>query len=308
MLYLPYILPIQLVKVDPAQIAQYLSRHIDDWMLQNRLNRFQDRATYANQWLQADSIYLQFPSNSGQPQVQVIDCNRTAHITQLMIQRQQNTLDPLTYIYESSTALSTLPVGFYWFYVTSGSVVLISEPIEVCDTIDLSLLVQYKHRKNYAGVIWETGIEFNMRIPGILRQKPMASKDVVYEDQVLNMTMIKSTPYRLWELVLGAGSNTPDYIMNTMTWVLGCSSCKIDGRYYSKNDGFKWEQSDEQYNNALYSYRGEIREMLNRDSKIINPPANTNEQVTIIGAVDLKGFADTDFGGSSNIAFIEDVV
>lgn len=308
MMYLPYINALHLVEVGPAQVEQYLSRHVDDWFLSNRLNRFQGGGKYANKWLQADSIYLQIPCNTGQPQIQVINCARTAIITELMIQRQQNVVDPSTYIYESATALATLPPAVYWFKITSGATTLISEPIEVCSTLDVSLLVQYKHRKNYADVIWETGIEMNMRIPGILRQKPSAAKDTVYEDQILNMTMIKSTPYRIWELLLGAGDMVPDYSMNTLNFILGCSSARIDGRYYTKNEGFKWEEADEQYNGVLYSYRGELRELLNRNSKIIQTGQNTNEQVTIMGAVDLTGFADTEFGGSSNIAFVEDIV
>lgn len=308
MMILPFVNPLHLLELAPAQIEQYLSRHVDDWMLSNRLNRFQQGASYANKWLQSDSIVLQIPCNTGQPQIQVIDCNRTVYITQLMIQLQQNTIDPSTFIYESHTALSSLAPGFYWFKITSGITVLMSEPIEVRATLDLSMLVQYKHRKNYADVIWETGIEMNMRIPAILRQKSTAAKDIVYEDQVSDMTMIKSVPYRIWELLLGAGDMVPDYIMNSLTWIFGCSSARIDGRYYTKNEGFKWEDADEQYNGVLYSHRGELRELLNRSSKIIQAGVNTNEQVTIMGAVDLTGFADTEFGGSSNIAFVEDIV
>lgn len=305
-LNIPYILPLKFVEVEPQQIVQYVSRHMDDWLLQNRLNTWQ-RGKFANQWLQSDSIALQVTSNAGQPQLQVIDCKGTVYITELMIQRQQNQYDPATYIYESATALAPLPEGYYWFKMTSGSLALISEPIYVAASLTESLLLQYKHRKFYENIIWETGFTTNLRISGMLRYKPPAAKDTVYEDQVLNMTMIKSVPYRVCELFVGAGYHVPDYIIDTLNRALGCSSARFDGRYYSKNEGFKWEAPDEEMNGLLYGYRGELREMLNRPYKIVDPTQNTNEQVVIVGAVDLKGFADTSESASSNLVEFLDV-
>lgn len=303
---IPYILPLHFVEINPQQLVQYLSRHPDDWLLQNRLNIWQ-YGTYANKWTQDDSIPLQVTCNTGQPQLQVINCQGQVFITELMSQKQQNRYDPTTYIYESATALDILDDGFYWFKMTSGSITMISEPIRVQRIITESLLLEFKHRKFYGGVVWETGFSSNIRIPGILRRKPPAAKDVVYEDQILDMTMIKSTPYRLIDLIVGAGDMCPDYFIDTLNRILGCSSLQMDGRYYTKNEGFKWEQTDEQYNGVLYSYRGELREMINRTGKIIEPGTDTNQRVTIIGAIDLKGFADTSLSASSNLAEFTDV-
>ncbi len=306
-LIIPLVNSLKLLETAPQIIAQYMSKHMDDWMLSNRLNSWQ-AGSYRHPWLQSDSINLQLQTNTGQPQIQVINCKGTVFITELMIQRQQNQYEPDTFIYESATALATLATGVYWFKITTGSIILISEPIEVFDVLDNSLLVQYKHRKYYGGIIWETGIEMNFRIPGILQLKPPVSKDTLYEDQTLDQTMIKSVPYRLWNFIVGASMLVPDYIIDTLNRIFGCSSVRMDGRYYTKNDGFKWEPADDSYNHLLIGYRGELREMLNRNSKIVIPGTNTNELVTIMIAVDLKGFADTEQGGSQNVAFVEDVL
>lgn len=307
-LTLPYINALQLLEVAPAQITQYQSHHMDDWMLQNRLLQWQS-GQYANPWLRADSIYLQLQTNTGQPTLTVIDKNRTVIIgPQLMIQRQQNPYDPATYIYESATSLNALQDGeCYWFKITTASITLISEPIQAFDEYANSILIQYKNRKFYADVIFETGIEMNLRIPGFLRMKPPAAKDTVYEDQILDMTMIKSVPYRLWEVYAGAPVRLPDYTIDKLNRIFGCSSVRIDGRYYTKNEGFKWEQVDNEQNTLFYAYRGELREMINRNSKIIIPGTNTNEMVVIVGLVDLKGFADTSESASSNLVQFEDI-
>lgn len=303
---LPYISALKLLEVAPSQVEQYLSKHMDDYFLNHRLNRWQF-GRYANKWLTSDSIPMQVQTNAGQLQIDVVDCHGTVYITELMIQRQQNRYDPTTYIYESSTALEPLPQGIYWFKFTNDNVALISEPIEVVNTLTESLLLQYKHRKYYEGVIWETGFESNMRVPGVLRYKPPAAKDTVYEDQVLDMTMIKSVPYRLIEILAGAGDMVPDYFIDTLNRIFGCSSLRIDGRYYSKNEGFKWEAADEVYNGVLYSYRGELREMLNRPYKLVEPGTDQNAITTIMGMVDLKGFADTSESASSNLTQFEDI-
>ena len=298
-LTIPFINALQLVEIAPSQIRQYQTRHMDDYLHYNRLNEWQS-GSYTSPYLRSDSIYLQFQTNTGQPTITVIDCAGNIIIgPQLMIQRQQNPYDPGTYIYESATSLNACQEGVtYWFKITTSTITLISEPILIYEDFANSLLIQYKHRKFYADVIFETGIEMNIRIPGILRQKPPAAKDTVYEDQVLDMTMIKSIPYRLWEVYLGAGIRVPDYMIDKLNRVLGCSSVRIDGRYYSKNEGFKWEQVDEEQNSTFYAYKGELREMINR---------NTNEFVVIAGLVDLKGFADTSESASSNITQFEDI-
>lgn len=307
-LYIPYCLPLKFIEISPSQVVQYVSKHMDDWMLQNRLNEWQ-KGFYANPWLKDDSITLQLILNTGQPTIRVIDCTGATVIgPQLMIQRQQNQFDPTTFIYESATSLNALQDGqLYWFKITSGILTLISEPIQAFSTLTNSLLIQYKHRKFYGGIIWETGIEMNLRIPGMIQLKPPVSKDTLYEDQVLDMTMIKSVPYRLWELLVGAPCLIPDYLIDQLNRIFGCSSVRIDGRYYTKNDGFKWEEAENQQNNLFKGYRGELREMINRNYKIIDSGVNTNETVTILTVVDPKGFADTSEAASSDLVQFLDV-
>lgn len=307
-LHLPFILPLKFVEVAPQQVVQYVSRHMDDYLLHNRWTRWQ-YGYYHNKWLRSDSIALQLQTNTGQPTITVIQCDGTVVIgPQLMIQRQQNPYDPGTFIYESATALNACQDGgVYWFKITTGSITLISEPIQVFEQLTESLLVQYKHRRFYEDVIWETGVEMNLRVPAIIRYKPPAAKDTVYEDQVLDMTMIKSIPYRVVDFVVGTGSNIPDYMIDILNRILGCSSVRIDGRYYAKNEGFKWEDPDDEMNALFKGYRGELRENINRASKIVEPATNTNEEVTIIGLVDLKGFADTSEAASSNLVTFEDI-
>ncbi len=308
-LYIPYINALHFVEVAPQQVVQYLGRHMDDYLLHNRTTQWQT-GKYYNKWLRSDSITLHFPANTGQPIITVIQCDGTVVIgPQPMIQRQQNQYDPATFLYESATSLNACQDGgIYWFKIVSGAITMISEPIQVFDELRTSVLIQYKNRRYYEGVVWETGIEMAMRVPGIIQQKAPAAKDTVYEDQVLDMVTIKSVPYRVVNFIVGAGDNVPDYIVDTLNRVLGCSDVRIDGRYYSKNEGFKWEEPDDERNGLLKGYRAELRESINRPYKIVDPSQDTNQEVTIMGLVDLKGFGDTSESASSNLATFEDII
>lgn len=305
-----YLLPVTWYDVDPSEVTQYISRHMDDYLLAERNNRWQNGG-YRQPWIKQDTITNQFINNLGAVTIKVIDCKETLQFATPMQQKQQNQYEPEYFIYESSQALNALPDGIYYLLAEVGTGPnkrLISEPIEVSETIENTLLLQYKHRKYKGGVVFETGIEFSIRVHGFLRLQPPASKDTLHEDQVLDMTMVDSKPYRIWELVLfGPDGGLPDWMIDKLNWILGCSDLRIDGKYFTKVEGAKIEEGDNIQNGLLKSYRIELREQINRNSKVFSGTDNTNEQLNILLNVSSKGFADTTTGDSSNIFQVIDV-
>lgn len=308
--YTSFLLPITWYDVEPTEVTQYISRHMDDYLLAERNTRWQNGG-YRQPWLTSDVIVNQFINNQGAVNIKVIDCKQNLLFATPMQQKQQNQYEPEYFIYESSQALNALPDGIYYLLAEIGSGPnqrLISEPIEVSGRSENTLLLQYKHRKYRGGVVFETGIEFSLRVHGFLKLQPPASKDTLYEDQVLDMVMVQSKPYRIWELVFfGPEGGLPDWMIDKLNWVLGCSDLRIDGKYYTKQEGAKIEEGETLQNGLLKSYRIEMREAINRNSKVFSGTENTNEELNILLNVSSKGFFDTHEQQSSSIITIIDV-
>lgn len=306
---LPYINPINLVPVTPALVPQYVSRFIDDYLWMNRLNPRQSGVpSFAMPFQNNDVVSVQFQNNAGQVVVYLINCKGKKIDSFIATPKQQNKYDPSYFIYESHIALTPYPEGRYFFLYEIGTPVmrtLISEPIYIKPKHEGTLLFQYKHSQFRGNMIFETGIEPSVRVKANLKKQEPKSKDTLYEDQVLDMTMLKSTPYRVFDLTL---EQIPDWFGEIFNWILGCSDVRIDGRYYTKNgDDAKFEKDMPAYYDALTDYRIELRESTNRNSKIFEVDEDTSEEFFITLNVDSKGFADTSQNASSSVITFIDV-
>ncbi len=94
----------------------------------------------------------------------------------------------------------------------------------------------------YNDIIFETGFPPSLRVLGKIKYKSPASRDTIYEDQVLNQSILNSVPFRIWELTIGGSSGIPDYLIDKVNRILGCSNLLIDGRLFTKSEGAKLEE------------------------------------------------------------------
>lgn len=300
-----FINPLQLVEMNPTVIPQYVSRFMDDFLLSERLTQWQTK-NYFQPWQIDDVIAIQAQNNMGQLQVDIIDCKLHSYISFLMDQKQQNQYDPTTFIYESSSALTPLAENIYFLRVIAGGglKMLISEPLCIKSLHNNSLLIEYVNRSFYQGMIFETGILPSIRLQGLVTLKDTPAKDTLYEDQVLDMVMVQSKPYEVYQLQL---FQIPDWMQKKINRILGCSDLGIDGHFFTKNEGAKWEKDNITDNNLLADYKIELREAINRPTKLFSTDQNENEENNIILNVDSKGFSDTSLDASSTILTVIDV-
>lgn len=299
-LYIPFINPINYTEVDFANVEQYISKHMDDFPFTETIMPWEQQTRFFQPWQISDSIRQQITTTYGPVALNVLDCQGNTVYSTTFQQKQQDANNPGNYIYESDLALNIFTAGTYFLQIVAGSPAqktLISEPLIFAETIENSLLIEFSHFEFYNDVIFETGIDMNVRIYGGLKFKAPNAKDTLYEDQSLNMTMLKSVPYRLWRLVIGNAEGIPDWFIDKLNRVLGCSTVSIDGRNYSKNEGAKMEESTEE-NYPMRAWAIELREKLNRDSKIFSSTGNTNQPVSAVVSVETKGFVLNDNGGS----------
>ena len=145
-------------------------------------------------------------------------------------------------------------------------VYVISEPIHVLEQHPESVLIKYKNSKNTQGIIFESGIEFQMRLYGVVHKLVTESKFTTYEDEPLNLTMLSGTPYRTWTFEVGGqGQQVPEWIGDKIERLTLCDSLLIDTTYYTRSEGAKLEVSKKELQ-PLCTYKLLLRERYNDNS------------------------------------------
>jgi hypothetical protein len=307
-LYQPFLNPVHFTKMTPDQVPQYLSKHMDDWQFPDTILPWEQRVCFHQCWQTSDSIRLQFMSNYSPLNLKLIRYADDVVVYDVnLAQVLQNMDDPTYYIYQADVALNPFPAGYYYLKLTVGSggvLILVSGIMEISEIIENTLLLGYQHRRYRADTFFETGFAPTFRIHGTLKMKEPRSIDTVYEDQEANLEMIKSVPYQVMNLSIGGSEGIPSWVIKRINFMLGCSSFRVDGRYYTKNESAKLEESTEEFY-PMSGWSIEMREKLNRSSIIYENELVVDGSIVVVANVDSKGFAPNDSGGS--VYQVEDI-
>ncbi len=308
LIYIPALNPVHFVELDPVVDPRYHSRFFDRSTFRETIEEWEQSVNFCPIFQQSDTIRMQIQSSYSPISLQLKDRYDRVITSVSFAQKQQSLNMPGLFIYEAFLSLAAIEEGHYYLLMQCGNPVdisFISEPINIKEVHENSILLEYQNYRFYNDVIFETGFTPSVRVLGSIKFKTPASKDTIYEDQVLNNTLLNSVPFRVWELVLSGSSGIPNYLIDKLNRILGCSSLSIDGRLFSKPEGAKLEEK------ALEDYpmRGwsiEMREKLNRSSNIYENESQVNRQHAIVINVDSKGFGADETGG--NVHQIIDVI
>lgn len=298
-LYDSYINPVKFHKLDNVQLSNYVSRFMDDWAFRRTIQPWEEKICFYQPWLQADAVKIQYTSNFNPIVLRMYDRNGLLVHTQSFTTHQQNELDPLFFLRQISVSLAGFDPGKYFFTRDLLGEIQYSEPFEILDAEDSGLIcledqdptlyIEFSHYEPYQGIKFFSPFEGALRVPAILKYKATGSKDNVYEDQLLNQTMINARPFRLFDFILGGNRGVPPWLIDKVSRIFGCSTLQIDGRLYTKGEGAGFEPVLlENYPAAGWSI--ELREKLNRDS-IITENDNIIEGIAAAALlIDNKGF------------------
>jgi hypothetical protein len=150
--------------------------------------------------------------------------------------------------YEATIDFSDLAEDIYYGEITYTDenlnvITYRTPPIDVKNEHTDTILFEYTDIVNRLGVIFDTGIEFNFRVEGILRNYQPSSSDEDYIDQKYNSISLNSIPYRIFDLFIGAFGiqQYPDWLLEKLNYIFACKLKKIEGEYYNKADGAKFE-------------------------------------------------------------------
>lgn len=302
-LYIPELNPVKLVDMSPTVLPQYLSKMLEDYRYADTLREFQEQVFYSQKYQTSDVIYLQFESNFDPIQVQLIDENGAVRVSLNATQKLLNIYQAGFYVYEATISLASIPPGLYYVKVLAGSKTLISEPICVQTTHEKTILFEYWNTKYHQDVIFETGIHFSFRCEAMIGFLNPGNQEVVYEDQKLNPTVISSRPFSSFKLWIGSERGIPDWVIKKMNYIWSCNSVLLDGHSYAKNSDAKLEIKEEDG----YPMRGlafDIREGINRGSKIISPDVDTTKKISVAYQMDSRIFGDLTNPGSNLVPLI----
>ncbi|MES2620167.1 MAG: hypothetical protein V4615_04875 [Bacteroidota bacterium] len=299
-LFTNHLSPIQYHRINPANLPQFMSKHMDRFPFVDTIKEWEQFTRYEQIFYTLDSIRQQFTTNYGPLSLSLVDKDDAVFYGGNFQQKQQNKYEPETFVYEHDLALNVYEPGIYFLKLECGSPVnltLISEPIIISNKVKNTLLLGYSHHAYYGGIIFQTGFSPYLRLPATLRLKTPSSKDTLFEDQPLNMTMIERRPFDVWELLIGGATGIPDYLIRKLNHIFGCSTLSIDGILYTIAEGAKWEERRQE----RFPKRGwsiDLREKYNRAANVYENDDLLQGQIAVVANVDSKGFGADDSGGS----------
>jgi hypothetical protein len=308
-LLIPFLNATKWVQMDPALFPQYAKKQFDEALFVEQFYTGQQQTCYPQKISIYDVYSYQFESNYDPLAIQIIDKDGAVYLDLPLQRVRRNTYQPDYYIYEVDINFTSLTPGFYWMKLVTGVTGMpsfISEPIRIINNIDSTVLIEYANSSYYGDVVWETGITMSFRVEGAIWRFNPASKDVLYEDQVLNETILSSQPYRTFTLFIGNQFGVPDWLIDKVNRILGCDNLRIDGKFFSKAEGAKWEKKEED-DYPMSGWSIELREQLNRNSAIFDNESPDNKKLLVVHNIESKGFGDLSLNAGSNIITITDL-
>lgn len=303
-IYVPLINPVKLVNIDRANLDQYFTKQFDHYLFSEQILDFQEKVNYFQKIFKGEIIKLQFSSNLSPIQIDIINQYGNSVLTFTALQIRRNTYDPDYYIYEASINTYALDEGCYSMQVTVGTVlpiILVSEVFTITINIENTLFIEYFNSVYHEDVLFETGIKFSLRVPGIIAGFTPGTKDVIYEDQVLNNTLLSSRSYRNFKLFIGGSSGVPDWLIDKLNRAFSCDSVTIDGKDFCKADGAKWEEKNQE-DYPMAGWTIDIRESVNRYSLVyVSGQIDSDKKLLVVHNIESKGFGDVSGNGDNNI-------
>ena len=314
--FVPRLNPLQFSPKTPVKIPQYNSRDLDDYPFLDRIYPWQEQVIYKAPWQTSDVIPLQFESNFAPIQLDLFNVlYKDPMVTLLMSQVGANPQMPGWYIYQAFISLAGLEPGDYYVKLSPGSdpaAIEYSEPLLIVDPpaagtveADPTVLMKYKHSHFHGDVIFETGIEFALRVQGAFGKIYASSQDTFYRDNKMNPYQLSSKVYGSFDYSFGGSFGIPDWMIRILTWAWSCDSVTLNGKSYAKDpgdgNGGQAMQIIEEDGYPLKGVNMVIAEGINRASKVIAPTVDTTKKLLVAYNIDGTLFGDMSVNVGDNL-------
>lgn len=290
----------------------YNTRSIDEDIFIRNIKSWQQKRYYGQPYQHGDTIRLQFLGQTitgTSPNVYtsyIVSCETQRIVKSFPVTNPGSIVIGGQTLLETTIPLHDIPEGYYYVVVkkedpSSLSIpmftYMVFEPINLRAKHDNTILIEYKNSYNAYGIIYESGINYMLRIHGFLGDLVTNAKFNVYEDEPLNTEFLSGIPYRVWKLFFGGnGDPIPDWMADKLNIVLLHDNLKIDGVKYVRQQDAKLEAARKD-RAVLYSWSINIREADN-DNNVYNA---TYQNSVIINT-------DSDYVPNSPLIYVRDFV
>lgn len=154
-------------------------------------------------------------------------------------------------VYEADIDFSLYGEGIIYLTIQYIDVTLktwISEPIDVQEKWENTVLFEVRNDENAFSFVFDTGIVIKSRVEAIIDNFIPKADRIVYNDQTRNATLLSGIPFREFRLNIGGRAGISDWLIDKINRMFACNQVKIDGEYYTASEGAEWEPNrDEEY-------------------------------------------------------------
>ena len=302
-LYIPALNPIQFYNEDLIQPMAYQTKQFDDYNYDNRVQPWQNLTQFNRVWQTTDIISLQFEASFDPIKIELLNQFGQTIILLTAITKLPNKYIANMYAFEVNMSLAGLQTGCYRLRATFGSgdgkLTMYSPKQYISsDPLDNTILINYYNSRYFKDVIFETGIQFTVRVNGFFDDdkstravKQEQYRNQSYSNRILSSKSARNVPvYFKW-----LSSDLSDLIEQ----IFECNNITLDGKLYglAENSKIEYIEADKF---RLRGMKLMLEPNLNRNSKIYALNANTNLPLFVTTIVDAKVFGDTSNQGSNN--------
>jgi hypothetical protein len=298
MFTVPLINPLRYVELDYSD--NYNTKFFDLFKHRDTLKDFEQPTDYYQPFNLDDPLTQYIVSaNNVAPDINYHrSCDGKIVHTETMVNAFSFTLPPepggivQLEVYTNTTDLNDLGEGLYYARITDGTTTIESNLFCVSENHSNTILVKYRNTKVFQGVIFEkllaldADFYFYLRVQGYIRHNLPERVATTYEDQLLNMTSLRSVPYNSWSYITDS-SGIATYMIDLLNRVFGCSDLYMDNRRFTIPQEAKWEEKEEEF----YPLRGwgiDLRERITQTSLDYNGGGggDSGEPLPIVHDVD----------------------
>ena len=149
--------------------------------------------------------------------------------------------------------VATFPDGQRYNYL--------SEWLDVKMTHPNTVLIEYFNSTNDYDVYFSANPTLQLRLPAYRRMSTPQFEDVNYRDQNVNLKLLSSRSYRMFDFFIGYNGGISDFHVDKVRFATQCDTLKIDDKRYIKSDSgefsvtpipnyplYKLEMQIEEYN------------------------------------------------------------
>lgn len=270
---------IQVADINPLRFIDNanLNNGFDGNYAINQLNWYQTYNCFLQTWLRSDRLNLQIIADEFPDDLQFK--NVYGDIIDTVYWQPQSLVFPdypeLT-IYEISYSFGNLPVGiFEAIFGDFGS-----EPFEVKDYDDKTILIKYKNSRNDYSAVFDTGIEFQIRIHGAIHNYRPQNERAVFNDQKHNNTQLSSVAFRKFTLTIGFGNEggIPVWVVDKYNILSQCDQVSYNGIYYQISEDAEIEIEPNNDYNYIWEANVDIEPVDNNFIRYVTQPDGSGVQ------------------------------